>query len=101
MAVEAEEESAVAAARRQGREARACVLETHHGRLRLIRGLGEGGGAPRSEDGELVARRREIHSGRALLVSTVVLAGGLHAGEENAGGSPEGARPACSAFDET
>ena len=71
MAVEAEEESAVAAARRRGREARACVLETHHGRLRLIRGLGEGGGAPRSEDGELVARRREIHSGRALLVSTL------------------------------
>ncbi len=33
---------------------------------------GEGGGAaPRSEDGELVVRRREIHSGRALSVSTV------------------------------
>jgi hypothetical protein len=30
-----------------------------------------GRGAPRSENGELVVRRREIHSGRALSVSTV------------------------------
>ncbi len=59
MAVEAEEESAVVAARRRGREARACLLETHHGRLRLIQGLGGGGGvAPRSEERE--ARRSDV-----------------------------------------
>ena len=32
---------------------------------------GGGGAAPRSENGELIVRRREIHSGRALSVSTV------------------------------
>lgn len=30
-----------------------------------------GGGAPRAENGELIVRRREIHSGRSLSVSTV------------------------------
>ena len=39
-------------------------------RLRAL-GLGSPEAAPRSEDGELILKRREVHAGRALTVSTV------------------------------
>ncbi|CAB9499032.1 Indole-3-glycerol phosphate synthase [Seminavis robusta] len=51
--------------------ARAVAEEDEKRKIRTKTVETLGGKAPRSEDGELILKRREVHSGRALTVSTV------------------------------
>ena len=64
-----------AAVKKEEDEAAARQLDAEESRRATAFGTGNNndafGCAPRSEDGELIVRRREIHSGRALSVSTV------------------------------
>lgn len=51
-------------------EAQAVALEDER-REQRIKAMGNEERAPRSPDGELILKRREVHSGRAMTVSTV------------------------------
>lgn len=68
----AKADAADAAAQRAEEDAAERQLDAEDAKRALMtKSFGTGEAAPRSEDGELVVRRREIHSGRAMSVSTV------------------------------